>query len=252
MRGAVLRPRFNVATVSSGGAAWRANEPGGMTLVDERPFNTLAEHASPHDPAWDTDIEMSIVTDATAPQSPSNVIRETFPTGFVGGASNGHAGVPFTGYKTLYSCYAAKYSSNWWGHLTGVNKQVYIWANGGNILFFEATGTGTDPLEPRIITQATPDDTTFTPNITPTKIVPRGTWFQIEILLVGNTVGASNGTLDWWVDGIHSGSYTGVTYTTGATLWDIYELRPVWGGAGDSVPATMTIDWDDIYISGKN
>jgi hypothetical protein len=26
----------------------------------------------------------------------------------------------------------------------------------------------------------------------------------------------------------------------------------VWGGVGDVVPSTMTVDWDHVYMSGKN
>ena len=50
------------------------NEPAGMTLIDERPFNSLTEHAAPYSPAWDTDSNLSILQDATAPISPSNVL----------------------------------------------------------------------------------------------------------------------------------------------------------------------------------
>src|SRR3979409_214786 len=35
-----------------------SNEPAGMTLIDQRPFNSLAEHAAPYFPAWDTDPQL--------------------------------------------------------------------------------------------------------------------------------------------------------------------------------------------------
>jgi hypothetical protein len=228
------------------------NEPTGMTLIDERPFNSLAEHASPHVPAWDTDASLSIITDNSAPKSASSVMRASFPTGFPGGTSSGHAGVPFGGRRVLYINYWAKYSANWWGHLTGVNKQVYVFANGKNIVFFEATGVGTAPLQPRIVTQGTPNDQTYTPNLVPSAVIPRGQWFNVEIVLTGNSSGAADGSVDWWVNGVHVGSRTSVAFTSGATLWDTFEIRPVWGGLNDVVPATQTLDWDNIYLSGKN
>jgi uncharacterized protein YjdB len=230
-----------------------SNEPTGMTLIDERPFNSLGEHAAPYSPAWDTDASLSIVSDATAPKSPSNVLRTTLPTGYAGGTAPGHAGLGFTGHRVLYISYWAKYSTNWWGHLTGVNKHGYAWANGSPIFVMEAEAVGSGPMTLRMAIQGSPSsDKWYTPNLLPGATITRGVWFRMEYVVVGNTAGNFDGTMDFWLDGVHIGSFSGLQYTSGATSWDTFEWRPIWGGVSDVVPATMTLDVDHIYLSGKN
>jgi hypothetical protein len=63
--------------------------------------------------------------------------------------------------------------------------------------------------------------------------------------------GVSDGAVDWWLDGVKVGSYTGRRFTTGKTLWNLFTLRSVWGGLGDEVIETMTLDVDHINLSGK-
>jgi uncharacterized protein YjdB len=232
-----------------------SNEPSGMTLIDERPFNSLNEHAAPNNPAWDTDNTLSIVQDPTAPKSPSGVLRNTFPTGFTGGGSaGGHAGVLLAGnYRVLYISYWAKYSANWYGHETGINKHVYAWAGDYPPFVMEADGSGTGPLRPRpALQRMISGDGMYTNNLVPSAVIPRGAWFHIEIVLNGNTSGTANGSMDWWLDGVHVGSVGGLQYTSGTTAWNVFEMYPVWGGVGTiTVPSTQTLDWDHVYLSGK-
>jgi len=241
-----------------------SNEPAGMTFIDQRPFNTLDENASPHSPAWDTDSTLTIVQDATAPISPSNVIRVTYPTGFVAGSAPGHAGVYFgpTGYKTFYIRFAAKLSLNFYGQQSSYSKFFYVWQNNSSLegFYFAAHGTGTDPLEPDTFLQGitsfpvvngTPTGN-LAPNLVPTALIIRGQWQIFEFVLVGNSAGTADGSVDWYVDGVHVGSVGGIQWTPGAATFSQMDFRPVWGGAGGTVPATMTMDWDHVYMSGKN
>ncbi len=222
------------------------NEPSGMTLLNERPFNSLTEN-----PGWITN-NLTITQDATAPKSPVNIIRATYPAGFAGGSSPGIAEFSHPGHRVIYISYWAKLSANFWGHLTGVNKQLYEWGNGNGIFYFEAAGVGSGSLTPRVVLQGTPADAVLSPNLVPTARIPRGVWYNVEIVLNGNSSGSADGSVDWWLDGVHVGSYTGLQYTSGATSWGIFQFQPVWGGVTDVVPATMTLDWDHLYISGKN
>jgi len=220
-----------------------------MTLINERAFNTLQE--SP----WDTDNTLSIVQDASAPKSPSSVIRVTFPGGFSGGSSNGHTGMTWGGgQRVLYISYWMKYSSNWWGHNTGINKQSYAWVTAGYTPFvMETEGYGSGPLKPRpILQRMIVGDGNYEPNLVPNATIPRGAWFHIEIVLTGNTSGTANGAMDVYLDGVHVTSVGGLQWTTGTTGWNVFEIYPVWGGIGDTVPATMSADWDHVYLSGKN
>jgi hypothetical protein len=95
-------------------------------------------------------------------------------------------------------------------------------------------------------------DGVYDPNLVPGAVVPRGVWFNIEIVLTGNTAGNADGSIDWYVDGVHVGSKSGLIFTTGAARWDRFTVDPVWGGVGATVPATQTLDFDHVYLSGKN
>lgn len=267
--------RFGTGRISAGGRIIGAgsgsgsavflgmNEPAGMTLIDQRPFNTLAEHASPHDPAWDTDIELSITTDATAPHSPSNILHHLFPAGFVDGSSGGHTGMIFGGgYKDLYIAWWHRYSSNWEGHGTGINKLCYLWEDSlaGPPIVMEANGSGTSgPLHPRPITQAWAVDAegSFDCNIVPAATYRRGLWDLTEYVITGNTAGTHNGRMDWYLNGVKVGDTTslfpgGVQWSTGRSVWNIFEITPVWGGNdGSTVTANMDLDIDHVYLSGK-
>jgi uncharacterized protein YjdB len=224
-----------------------SNEPSGMTPINERSFDALNE-----DPSWYM-AGFSIAQDATAPKSPSNVLRATYQAGFAGGSSPGVGEKSFSDQRVLYISYWAKLSSNFWGHVTGVNKQIYVWANGNPIFYFEGLGVGTQALTPQAVIQGTPRDQVLGPNLVPGAVIPRGQWYHIEIVLTGNSAGAVDGAVDWWVDGVHVGSVnSGIQWTTAATTWNIFSLRAIWGGIGDVVPATMYLDTDHLYLSGKN
>jgi hypothetical protein len=261
---AVFGPLSNVAstttTASSGSpppppppSTGNDNEPAGMTLISDRPFNSKTE-----DPQWDNYNAgpLTIEQDPTAPKSPTSVIRMTLPAGFQGGSSNGATGIPFAGVPTLYISYWAKYSTNWQGHPTDINKQAYAWAdeNGGSPKFvMEASGVGSGPMQPRPILQnMVVGDGHMDPNLVPDQQIIRGQWFHIEIVLRGNTAGNADGSFDLWQDGVHCTSYHGLQWTQSATRWSIFELYPVWGGIGGTVTNTMWIQWDHIHLSGKN
>ena len=238
-----------------GGATWRGNEPAGMTFIDERPFNMLTENDTPHVPFWNA-TGGSIVTDASAPHSPSNVLRGLYAAGMVGGSAAMGSSVEGQGisYKTLYVCWWSKYSANWQGHITGVNKQSYFSANGDPATTgWSAIGVGAADLVPEFFSQAGQStDGYYRPNLIPSAVVPRGQWNYIEVVLVGNTAGNADGTVDWFVNGAHVGSISGMIFETAAAKWDRYALDPVWGGIGDAVTADMTFDVDHVYLSGKN
>jgi hypothetical protein len=231
------------------------NEPSGMTFIKQRPFSALQE-----DPSWDTDTTLSIVNDNAAPISPSAVIRATFRPNFPTGNSPGHAGTSHVPYRSVYIRFAAKLSSNWVGNGTGTNKMMYEWVTSPNApdFFLSAEGVNTGILQPYARLQGI---VTFpggngdlSPNLVPSAQVIRGQWQVYEILLTGNSAGTADGMIDWWLDGVHVGHVTGIQWTTAATAFNIFEFNPIWGGLS-TVPAitqTQTMDWDHVYLSGKN
>jgi hypothetical protein len=72
------------------------------------------------------------------------------------------------------------------------------------------------------------------------------------VLAVGNTSGAANGSVDWWLDGVKIGSHSGIQYVSGNGTWgERIAWAPTWGGAGPNVPSEMYQFIDHIYVSGK-
>ena len=230
-----------------------SNEPSGMTRITDRAFNAIDE-----DPIWEDYNTPHIALDATAPVSAPNVWRATYPAGFVAGSSPDAAWLYIPRHRTVYVSVWYKYSSNWTGHETGVNKQFYIWTNGNapSVVFY-ADGSGNNPLVPSVTIQdcivPLNDELHRSPNLVPSARIIRGQWHHLEAVLVGNTSGSANGSLDWYLDGVHIGSYSGIQYIQGNALWGDVNVAPVWGGiGGPDVPSTQTWDIDQFYMSGKN
>jgi hypothetical protein len=238
-----------------GGAGWRGNEPAGMTTITDRPFNNVVEGG--FDP-YGTDA-FTIVSDPSAPHSPNNVIRATYPAGFPAGQAPAHSGVPHTQYSKIYICFAAKLSANWVGNGSGVNKYLYEWTTVPHpSFFFAAYGTGSSPLEPRVMFQdmvVSPNPGFVSPNLVPGARIIRGQWQTIEIYIQGNTAGQADGVVDWYLDGVHIGHVaSGIQFSSGATAFKVFEIYPIWGGGNTSpaITATQTMDWDHVYVSGRN
>jgi hypothetical protein len=87
--------------------------------------------------------------------------------------------------------------------------------------------------------------------LVPTATIPRNQYYLLEAVFVGNTAGRQDGSVDWWVNGVHVGSYS-VQWETGAVTWVRFHYTTIWGGSAGTVPELMWMDWDHIYLSGKN
>jgi hypothetical protein len=225
-----------------------------MTVISDRPFSALNENG------WTDFWGVNVVSDPTAPRSPSSVGQQVFPAGFGGGSSTGVAGIPRlagTTYHTLYISGWLKISSNWQGHLTSVNKVLHINVGGINHAVFNLWGVGSGKMQAGILLQGIVNDgagntwANWYPNLGPAGEIVRGQWHHVEIVLVGNTVGAANGRVDWWLDGAKIGSHTGIQFVAGDGVWDDFAWSPTWGGLGDVVRSTMTMSFDHLYLSGK-
>jgi hypothetical protein len=80
----------------------------------------------------------------------------------------------------------------------------------------------------------------------------RGQWDYVEIALTGNSAGTADGSVDWYLNGVHVGNQGGIQWSPGATAWNIATIYPVWGGINDMVLAAQYLDFDHYYLSGKN
>jgi hypothetical protein len=222
-----------------------------MASLTDRPFDSLNE------PGWGVPVApgATIVADATAPHSPSNTIHFNYPAGFVGGSGPESSSYTVANYRVLYLAYYFKYSGNWQGHLTGINKHGYVWYGNTPVFVYEVEGVGSGPLTSRMALQTPivqPNSSGwYTQNLVPSAQFTRGQWALMEIVLIGNTAGTADGALDWYMDGVHVAHYSGIQYTSGTTAFNWVRIAPIWGGITDTVLADQYLAFDHYYISGK-
>lgn len=224
-----------------------------MTIVGERPMSATGEP-----PFADfLNANASFIADASAPQSPLGILRATYPGGMTGGQSPvGAIDLNFEGAprRYLYHAWWSKFSANFYGHLSNMNKMAYYRTPAHNGLFvFIANGSGTGTLVPMIALQgtATYGTTNLFSNLVPGATIPRGQWNLVEVVAVGNTAGNTDGSIDVYLNGVHVISYA-MQWESGGTTWGFLQYYPGWGGAADTVPYDMTMDVDHWYVSGKN
>jgi len=231
-----------------------SNEPAGFTLISERSFGAKVEHG------WTDrgDANFTIEMSSTAPEG-LTIGQALYPAGFAGGSGPilTERAVP-GGMHQLYLRIWVRFSPNWVGHSTGINKVIFFFIHGQPSVFLNAQGSGSGPLVPLILTQAAPGlpapnypNDRLPANVNPGVTLNRGQWHKWEVLLVANTPGQFNGTARWWIDGVLVGNHTNVAFSDAgqANTWELVRWNPTWGGAGGSVPANMTMQMDWVRIS---
>jgi hypothetical protein len=240
-----------------------SNEPTSMNLVTDRPFNLL------HELGWDEPTNgqpvsnISILADATAPKSPINAMRFIYRAGTSGGSAPWDADSPPFAYKTVYVSHWARVSSNWQGHPgSSINKMYYLYTSTDiPSIVIVLWGANSEPLRPFVEGQnivsggqgsADPQNPDWGPNLVPTAEAKRGQWFHIEVVAKMNTLGNADGFIDLWLDGVHVTHVANVKFQNTPPNWRSLHLAPVWGGGGGTVANTMYMDFDDVYVSGKN
>ena len=232
-------------------------EPSGMTVLTERPFSAVTEDGWTVAPWSGSNANCEIITDAAAPKSPSNIGRIKYPAGFASGGEPCGMTKVLNTYRTMYLSFWFKVSSNWVGHPTGANKILHINIGGSNHFVVNLWGYGNGMMQMGILLQGIVNDgagatsANWLPNLGPTGEVVRAQWYHVEVLAVGNTSGAANGSVDWWLNGVKVGSHSNVQYVSGNGVWEQISWAPTWGGAGPSVSSEMDQYIDHLYISGK-
>ena len=233
-------------------SGWRANEPAGLSMVLDTAWDSLEPTgwAASSVPGIN-----SIFSDASAPQSPNNILRHTYPAGFVG--SSGGTTVYTTGNLGLtefYTCMAVRWDPNWQAHSTGTNKLCYITGmTGGTAELF--INLNTQQAQPRIIlyNQASTDLGIVYPRVAEA-YVTYGDWVQIELYLSMNTAyNLADGIVKIWVDGTLSTDISDAQFYDSAAqpgTVNGFKYEPVWGGEGGTVVSSMDLDVDHTYISG--
>lgn len=233
--------RSGTATVTvtgggGGGGAIYANEPAGMTLVTETPWNVRLPAG------WqyaDRSSTSRITVDATAPVSPSNVLEYLYPQGYPGGGEPAVHGINLANVREVFVGIHFKFSPNWQGHASGINKILNVWPVGGTAGFYwlvmreigEVSGSpyfieatmpqGVDVSGCQLTYGGAPGA-----NVRQIPVVP-GTWYKLEAHWQARN-GASGGRIRWWLDGVLLADFNNLNCAGTAFEW--FEIAPTWGG----------------------
>jgi hypothetical protein len=217
------------------------NAPSSYPLLSDQPFdgmNTLG---------WGMVFNSgaSVVQDATAPASPSNVLQFMYPAGMAGGTAPGTEYFELNGATHFYSGIWWKPSNPWQGHDSNINKiQFLFMGNSQGDMALEMYGSPGGPYHIQICMQFLSGDTRcwLTPNVN-NVAVTLGKWHQIEWL-----VDEPSSTIKWWLDGQLIGSYSDVVFPSGGLAE--YKISPTWGGVGDLKAETDYYWFDHIVVRG--
>jgi hypothetical protein len=229
------------------------NEPAGFTKATERGFNEMAENGWMAGPPRN----FSIIDDPSAPVSPPSIGRATFAAGFRGGTGPVRTGFKLERFQftSIYLSFWVRFSDNWVGHPSGVNKILHIWVGGVNHVYLTAQGNRRGRLAAQINLQGIherPVSRNLRPN-QDARSFDRGVWHHWEVLLRSGTPGMPDAQVEWWVDGHKAGAYYGINMLKPAdtNFWEKVDWNPTWGGTGAQLRDPQYMDMDDFYISGS-
>jgi hypothetical protein len=207
----------------------------------------------------------SIVTASPmGPQSPSTVMRTTFPKGLRGG----RAPVMVTGWdatgakksKLYFSAWVRIEGADYENHPVGTKLGFFGFAKSGSAVgnqgFFLLVGDGKQSIRRDFVlrfNQQYPVARNLNPNVNGGRLIKVGKWQHWEALFEINTPGTPNGKFQMWIDGVKTHDYRDVKYTIPGATGKFYDYlwNPTWGGNATPIRTRAdNISIDHIYLSG--
>lgn len=223
--------------------AW-ANEPAGFSLISDQAFDGMATLG--WNTSWNSNGYVTIVADATAPASPSNVIQFMYPAGFAGGSAPATEYYDHPAYKEVYAGFWWKPSNPWENQISNVNK-IAFWFTAGNASI-DIQMYGPAPYVLHVVSEYPSGTVRMPPNVTATAVA-LGQWHKIEWHMKYATSGTSgDGLVEWWMDGVLQGRYTNVQTPSDAGFYE-YQFSPTWGGVGGNKSETDYYWFDQVHLS---
>lgn len=205
--------------------------------------------------------DVSVISDGTAPHSPSFVGQWRYNTGMAGGISPGNLYRALPGLREIYVGYWWKASAGFSGHPSSVNKMLFL-VGGGNFVP-EMFGSPGGPYKLMLCLEAGADNCHLPSsygdcpgtrmvyaNTGNASLVP-GSWYRIELYLKhSSSTTSKDGIVRAWVNGALTHNFTNVNYQ--ASAWTELQINPTWGGMGSTVGATSYFWYDHMRISKPN
>jgi len=237
------------------------NEPTGSNLINDQPHNAIVGNGwtDVYDTAgWQT----TIVSDATAPLSPTNVLRQRFPQGLVGG--NGGGGGNFYSFGASYDqCFWGfwiKTDANWeqhpvltkiaWMHTTLAGNphmnQLFLGLAGNNPYYINANYQQTNIDNSHMFGGGPVGTIRMDPTVNSTFAAAQ--WAKVEWYFKQSTTNTSrNGICKVWVNNVLTINVTNMN-TDRITVDSVSHIT-VWGGTGSVKSRESYLYFDHSYIS---
>lgn len=259
----------NVKTFPAPGGAFSffANQPGSHPNTNSQTWNTIVSNG------WDHTSDGVIFSDASAPKSPPNVLRQIYEIhwGTVdatsGTAPDNNYYYPGGSMNTaeIYCGFIWRYSAGWQGHSSSVNKLCFITGGGTQggpvVEMFGPGPSGPFGIRTAVFEMDVPSEPNFPggwaeSNVGDGTCVP-GNWYQTEILYHrSTTVSSEDGTLKIWLakltgTGTDSVARLVTNYgglNTNGSI-DGWKINPTWGGTGDDKAQEEYLDVDECRTS---
>ena len=226
------------------GGSW-PNQPTGWTTLND--YDMSALNAGGWLNVYPNDItvgKIAIAVDLFAPASAPSVWQFAYPIGYVGGSAPATEYDHISAPTALYVSFWWKPSNPWQGHSSLVNKLMFIYAGpSGQVstnLTIQMYGSHA-PYETRMVTEGWGPGG-LNENVGSSTPLALGVWHRLEMLM-----NSPAGALQWWVDGVLVGSYTGLSYPSGG-FWSL-EFSPTWGGIGDTKIENDYFWFDHVHAS---
>lgn len=250
---------FNITEPSTS----HPNEPAGMTQLTNQPWDALPAIGTNDAYGWKRNTAGAnvITTDATAPTSPSNVLRVNFNPSLNGGTAPEQIVYTISGTarKRLYLHFQIYVDPNWTNNGNTATKLLFFCQHDSKNHYVEfiAGASGTGQMF-RCNTQHN-DNGSLNAN-QPTSFQAsasnKGRWLDVEIVLYTGTAGGADGTYDLWVDGTKRATRTGIqfflTAQGSAVYWNTIYLNSTYGGGSNKPPQQLYFMIDNFYASASN
>lgn len=249
----VLHIRFAEAS-----ASW-PNEPAGSTLISDFAFDAVTGDG------WQNGSGSThIVSDATAPFSPGNVVQMEYPIGFPAGIGPDNIYHSLNGNQTeTFMGFWFKFNAGWQQEINSQgSKLAFAISNGQQDSFIMMSGPQGGPY--KIITSLESvgvcnghtgtygDACNGTRVFVTSALVPVGAWHKIEWYQKFSTCKTcQNGIIRIWVDGVLGGSWTNVNFDS-SWPWVQQQLSPTWGGMNNTKTQNDWLRFDHVHLSRPN
>jgi hypothetical protein len=228
-------------TSAPASGAW-PNEPAAFVPLREQPWSALSSNGWSH---LNRASQSRIVSDATAPHSPSSVLEHVYPEGFVGGDEPAVDWTDLGGAPEIFVGFWWKPSSPWHGEGSGINKVLFAYdASHTRDIVLTMHGPDGGPYYLEVYAQNHPASSLgYLPQNVTQKAVRLGEWQRVEMRM-----SVPDGVIRWWIDGVLVGQYTGLGLA--GTGFGEFQIAPTWGGGGSVKRQTDYFRYDHTYISG--